>query len=230
VIIAVGVFFLIAQPGFAQKAKSQSRQKKKTEKITYVVKKGLIQLGRATFSRTGELVYRGKPVYCMTFQTTVTGFFDLEKIYCDRDTFLPLRIERDVRQFPGRETIVEEYDQTRHTVTITKTRGRKTDSMTIRKDGPIQNAILLPYYVRRIPEFGVGWTYVAHLPTKDITLTLVGMEEVKVPSGTFQTYRFESTPRQIEIWITADEKRIPVKIVGTGLLGYAMFMKEYKSQ
>jgi hypothetical protein len=199
------------------------------EMIVYDVKAGPVPLGRAVFHEVSEAEIQKAPVYFITFETRVTKFYDLEKIYCDRTSFLPLKIERDVRQWPSRENITEEYDQKNFTLTISKKKGSRKEKTTIQKKGPIHNAILLPYYVRRIPDLDIGWTMEARLPTRDLAVTLVSIEDVRVPAGTFKAYHFESTPKQFEIWITADERRIPVKIVGSGIFGYSMLMREYRS-
>jgi hypothetical protein len=99
--------------------------------------------------------------------------------------------------------------------------------MVIKKNEPIHNAVLLPYYIRRIPVLETGQIIIANLPTRRLEIKLVSQEEIKVPAGIFQAYHFSSTPKQIDIWISADERRIPVKIEGAGLLGYSVVMKEY---
>ena len=200
------------------------------ETIVYDVKTGMIRLGSAVFREVSEVEFEKTPAYVITFETRVTGLYDLEKIYCDRENFLPMRIERDVRQWSSQEIITEEYDQKKFVLTVIKKKGPAVQSTTIRKNGPIQNAVLLPHYVRRIPDLGIGWTMEAHLPTKDLAVKLVSVENVRVPAGIFKAYHFESTPKQVEIWITADARRLPVKIVGSGGFGYSMIMREYKPE
>jgi len=86
---------------------------------------------------------------------------------------------------------------------------------------------MLPFYVRTIPELSLGWNFTAELAQQQFLIKLVALENVTVPAGTFEAYRFESEPKKFEIWITRDELRIPVKIVGTSGIGYAMVMKQY---
>ena len=67
----------------------------------------------------------------------------------------------------------------------------------------------------------------AQLPTQQFLIRLVSVDRIKVPSGEFKCYHFESFPKKFEIWISADNRRIPVKIKGLGALGYTMVMQDY---
>jgi len=197
------------------------------EKITYDVKLGALRLGKAYFNRMRPIEMNGGLVNLMTFETNLARFKDLETIYSDPDTFLPLKIERTVRAWSKREQITEDYDQKEFTLTIIKRNGRKTEQVSIKKDKPIHNTILLPFHVRNIPKLDIGWVFPANLPTQEFQIKLVAIDEVKVPAGIFKSYHFKSTPRKFEIWISADERRIPLKIKGAGGFGYTLEMREY---
>jgi hypothetical protein len=49
---------------------------------------------------------------------------------------------------------------------------------------------------------------------------------VAVPAGKFRAYHFTSAPHKFEIWITADELRLPVKIEGAGGYPYTLMMNK----
>lgn len=197
------------------------------EKIIYDVKLGKLHLGKARFNNMGNVQLNGNLLNVMTVETKLTRFTDTEKIYSDPKTLLPVRVERDILNWLIRERITEDYDQDNFTVTIIKNKGAIQEKLVIKKDSHIHNAMLLPYYVRRIPRLDVGRIIIANLPTCRLEIKLVSIEEVKVPAGTFKAFHFKSTPKQIEIWISADERRIPLKIQGTGIFGYSMVMSEY---
>ncbi len=197
------------------------------EKIIYDVRLGGLRLGRAHFTHIANVEVNGRILNVMVFETKLVRFLDTEKIYSDPQTLLPIRIERDILNWFVREKITEDYDQENSTVTIIKNKGMKQEKIVIKKDGFIHNAILLPYYVRRLPEIDMGKTIIANLPTRRLEIKLVSTEDVSVPAGTFKAFHFTSTPRQIDIWISADVRRIPLKIQGTGAFGYSMAMKEY---
>ena len=204
------------------------------EKIVYNIRLGKVYLGKAIFNHLAKVELGGKLVSRMTFETRLARFTDLEIIYSDSNSFLPLKVERDISTWPISEKIIEHYDQKNFTLTVIKKKGRKKEELVIRKDGPIHNAIMLPFYIRRLPagqagmaNLDVGWSMLANLPNQRFEIKLTALEELKVPAGTFKAYRFESVPRRFEIWLSADERKIPLKIKGSGAFGYTFVMKEY---
>lgn len=197
------------------------------EKIVYDVKLGGVTLGRAVFNHVSRGMLGAREVNFMTFKTSLVRFSDLEKIYSDLDSFLPLKVERDVSTWPNREKITEIYDQDKFTLKITKLKGNKKEELSISKDGPIYNAILLPFHVRMIADLDPSFTMKIRLPTQEFTIKLTGIEEVTVPAGAFKAFHFESEPKKFEIWISADDCRTPLRIKGTGLVGYTLLMREH---
>ena len=75
----------------------------------------------------------------------------------------------------------------------------------------------------------VGWSALVRLPNR-FRVILTSVEEVETPAGKFKAYHFQSIPNKFEIWISKDGPSIPVKIQGTGGLGYVMLMKERYSR
>ena len=198
------------------------------EKMAYDVKLGAISLGKSTFSQVPSAELNGKKLIVMVFETSLARFKDTETIYSDPQTFLPVRVERDIVNWFSQEKITEDYNQQDFTVTINKKKGGKTETLVIKKDGPIHNAILLPQYIRRSAKLDAKETLVANLPNRRYEIKLVSTEEIKVPAGTFKAYHFKSTPNQIDIWISADDRKIPLKIQNNSLtLGYVMLLREY---
>ncbi len=197
------------------------------EKIIYDVKIGNLYLGRAEFNNMENIKLDGRFLSVMTMETKLAQFTDKEIIYSDPKTLLPIRVERDILKWLNREKILEDYDQNNFTVTIIKDTGPDKEKLVIKKDAPIHNAVLLPYYVRRIPSLSIGRIIIANLPTRRLEIKLVSIEDIKVPAGTFKSYHFKSIPKQIEIWISTDERKIPLKIQGNGLFGYSMVMSKY---
>jgi hypothetical protein len=163
------------------------------------------------------------------FETQMARFKDRETILSDAELFLPLKVERDIRAWPNYEVIIEDYDQQLFTLTLTKRKGKKEEVTRITRQGPIHNAILLPYHVRIIEGIQPGWTMQVNLPTQAFKIKLIRLEEVRVPAGGFKAYYFESEPKRFQIWISADSRRIPVKITGSGGIGYTLAMREYQS-
>lgn len=195
------------------------------ERIVYSVKMGIVPMGKAICTQLPQQELNGRRVNVMTFETKVKGFYDLEKIYSDPATMLPLRVERLVRM-SGTERIIEEYDQQKYSLTITKRKGNKTEKQVINKKGPIHNAILLPFFVRN-KKLEQGWNFVAQLPTQEFTIHLEGTKRITTAAGMFDCYSFSSVPKRFEILISNDQRRIPVKMTGTSGLGYTLVMREY---
>ena len=197
------------------------------EHIVYTIKLGKVSLGTAIYDHLPRVDLKGKKVSCMTFETKLVRFNDLEKIYSDSKNFLPLRVERSISTWPFSEKISEEYNQETFSLSIVKNKGKSKDERVIKKNSPIHNAILLPFYVRRQEALAVGWSMPANLPSMSFEIKLISIEEIKVPAGAFKAYHFISKPERFEIWITADERKIPILIRGTSGLGYTFLMKEY---
>lgn len=195
------------------------------EKIEYDVLLGNIRIGEASFVNRAKVDMDNKKVNLVVFQTKLANFFDVETIYCDSETFLPLRIEREVLTWPKKEKIVEEYDQEAFSLVVTKLGSRQNKKMNFKKDSPIHNAVILPYYVRQAQELSPGWKMKVNLPTNIFEVMLLGLEELRLSSQTIKAYHFQSDPKKFEFWVSADEKRIPLKIKGTQ--GYILQMKRY---
>jgi hypothetical protein len=199
-----------------------------TEKITYDIKLYKIKLGSATLTCLPAVEVNGNLLDQIVFETELAHFKDIERIYSEPETYLPVKIERYILNWFKEERISEEYDQKNFTVTITKyKKDNKSDRLVIKKDSPMHNAILLPQQVRNVQNLEVGMLTVVNLPTRKFQIRLIAVEDVVVPAGTFRAYHFVSSPKQIEIWVSADIDRIPVKIQGIGKFGYLMVLKQY---
>ncbi len=194
------------------------------ERIVYDVYAGWFHLGISTFTHLPDTRLADKEVALMTFETKIKGFYDLEQIYSDRDTLLPLRVLRDIDGWGIKEKIIEEYNQKDLTLTFTKFTGDKKEESSLKAKGPIHNAVLLPFYIRKMSKPQIGWSILAYIPA-EFEIKLVAEQEITIPSGTFKAYLFKSVPANFEIWVSADERRIPLKIKSSGS---TMVMKEYK--
>jgi len=197
------------------------------EKIKYQVKLGLFPVGEAEFNHVSVTELSGTQVHLMTFRTSLARFKDNETIYCLPVNLLPVRVERTIDFWPKKEKIVEEYDQSGFSLKITKQEGDRNTEQVIKRETVIHNAILLPYYVRTVRDLKEGWRMDVQLPTQRFVVLCVSLEDVKVPAGNFRAYHFTSDPPKFEIWISADEKRIPLKVKGTSAAGYTLLLTDY---
>jgi hypothetical protein len=192
------------------------------ERIIYEIS----PLGAAEYNDLGIVELEGKKVKLVTFKTKVVGFSDLEKIYCDPETLLPLRVERYVAFLFRKEYLVEEYNSKESSLVIKKYVGNKeVKEYHFKANDPIHNAILLPFSLRAAPTLGVGWSLESRFPDT-FKISLVSLDEITVPAGKFKAYHFTSQPHKFEIWISQDADRIPIKIKGVGGYSYTLVMKK----
>lgn len=204
------------------KSNSNSNSRYYGEKIIY----NISPLGISEYNDLGALQLDGKIANLITFRTQVAGFDDTERIYSDPETYLPLKVERDIKIWLKREKITELYDAQNNKFTLKKFQnGKVIEERVISSDGPIHNAILLPFYLRTVPKLDIGWSLDIRLPEK-FRVTLTSIEIVDVPAGKFPAYYFTSQPSKFEIWISTDELRLPLKIKGLGVFDYALLLRE----
>lgn len=193
------------------------------EKINYVIS----PFGTAEYNDQGLTELNGKKVRLISFRSRLTGFDDLEKIYSDPVTLLPLRVERSVKFPVGEEYLIEEYTPGKNVLVITKfVDNKKVKEYNFKADGPIYNAVTLPFYLRSLPKLDIGLSFTVRFPIK-FKVTLTSIDEIKVPAGKFKAYHFTSMPKKFEIWISKDKHRIPIKIKGLAGYSYTMLMKNH---
>ena len=187
----------------------------------------LSPLGRAECTDLGVVDFEGKKVNLITFKNKVLFTEDSQKIYSDPESGLPYKIERTISNLLGQEYITRDYDQEKFTVVVKNFRGKKlVGEQKINSDGPVQDVILFPFYLSRLPDIKIGMYFKARLP-EEIKLEVVSIDEITVPAGKFKAYHFKSIPDKIEIWINKDAPHVPLKIQGKFAVNYAMVMKKY---
>lgn len=200
------------------------------ENIRYLIS----PLGRTEYNNLGIVDLEGINVNLITLKTKVLLIKRTEKIYSDPESLLPYKVEHIISKPWGREYITEEYDQKNFTVVIKNFKGKKlVKERTIKADGPINNAVLLPFYLARNVDLEIGWNFTAIVPAEvkleliPIKVELVSIDEITVPAGKFQTYHFTSIPDKAEIWINKNAPQVPLKIKIKSAINYVVLMKEY---
>jgi hypothetical protein len=193
------------------------------ERIVYQV----TPFGRAEYNDLGTVELDGKEVNLVTFETQVLGVRDMEKIYSAAKDLSPIMVERDVATWLGKEYLVEKYDAKTFTLTVEKYKqNKKVKEYVFKEDGPIYNAILVFFYLRRVPEVDIGWNFEARIPKK-IRIRLHSIEEIVIPAGKFMAYHFKSIPSEFELWVSKDNSRTPLKIEFNGSFRYTLLMQEH---
>lgn len=213
IVIFLFFFFMGARLSFAQEP---------LEKIKYAIS----PVGNSEYQYYGPTQMDGKKLNLVVFKTKVATFDDTEKIYSDPNTGLPVKTERFVSMWPMKEYITEDYIHQENRLVIKKYEGgKKTAEYLFKATGPIHNAVLLPFSLRKVPELNIGWTMDIRLPA-EFKVRLSSIEEVVVPAGKFMAYHFTSVPPKFEIWISKDSQRVPLKIKGLDVFPYTLLMKE----
>jgi len=213
----------------AESAKTKLLPLPKEEKLSYEIKLGQLYLGNAEFVYEGQVKIDNEVLNFMTFEAQTLNFLDKEKIYSHPESLLPIRIEREVVTLFKKEEIKEDYDQKKFILTILKKNGNNEEKMSIKKNAPIHNAILFPHYLRRIPNLKIGSIFNINLPNRQLKLKLVSIDKIRLFQKTFTAFYFKSTNNEIKIWISTDQRRLPLKIEANAGFGYSLVLKEYSS-
>jgi hypothetical protein len=196
------------------------------ERFTYEVRYNELKVGEARLSFNGEGELAGKKVYFITLSTTIPSLKDAEDLYADKKTFLPLEVHRVIKKRIGfDDRIIERYDQENFRVDISSKSNLRSRNFTIQKKSPIHNAILLIYSYRAKKDFGNNEKFKVSLPTLDFEVIYSGIEDIDTPLGKYDAYVFTSDPPKFKLWLSADEKKIPLKIKNPGTLGYSLVIK-----
>lgn len=198
----------------------------KGERLTYEVRYNKLKAGESILTFHGEEDLDNKKVYHISFSTKLAAIEDIEELYGDKESFLPQEVQRVVKRFGGFNTsIKEKYDQENFRVDIKGKNRLISREFSIKKSSPIHNAILLAYYYRTKKDFSKSERFKVNLPTAEFELVFKGKELVETPLGKYTAYIFTSNPEKFNLWLSADERRIPLKIQNLGALGYSLVIK-----
>lgn len=193
------------------------------EKIVFNVHYKGLKIGKATLTFHGEKEFKGKKAYFITFYTNTPYFKDLEEIFAEKETYLPLQVYRQITRLGNfAMTIKEDYDQENYSIKIMRKNWFSSKDFTIDKSSVIHNAILLSYYYRLKPEFKKEDKFLVNLPTKKFDLLFRGKKNITTPLGDSEAYLFEANSANFRFWLEDNEKRIPLRIESPGMFGYCL--------
>jgi hypothetical protein len=91
------------------------------EAIHYDVRSLAVKQADAQLTFKGLVNVGGRELYLIVFEAQGFNFLDIEKIYADKKSLYPIRVERDLNIWGEIEKIAEVYDQEKFIVTVTKT-------------------------------------------------------------------------------------------------------------
>jgi hypothetical protein len=212
------------------------------ESCEFVIKWGLVTAGYSTLSIAGLEVVNGRSAYHLVSEAHSTGVVDTfykvrdrNESWLDQESLTSVRYTRDIREGSYRleETIVLDQVQgvwTRDTNRIDKNR-RETKSGELPLYAlDVQSSL---YYVRTLP-LEAGQTFTLDVQSGDKSYPLVvkvkKRETIKTPAGKFDTFlvepllrgpgMFVSKGKKLEVWMTADERRMPVRMRSEVFFGH----------
>jgi LysM repeat protein len=192
------------------------------EKLTFDVKWFAIRAGQATLSVESLAPAWGERAWHVVAvaKSTMIFFFkvvDTIESWSTEDELLPIRFEKHLREGSYKKDIVATFDRKR----MVATWGDKEGMLE-----PNARDLLGAFeYFRTIPLPAEGKEAVVGVHTDrknyELWVQVIKREKVKVPAGEFNTVcikpklKFEGLWRQkgdIHIWLTDDERRIPVLV------------------
>lgn len=202
----------------------------KGEKIIYNVSLFGIKIGQSQLQFAGKTKLNGKEAQLIILSTNVTNLKDVERIYADSQTFLPLRVERSVIFFGKKMNIVEEYDVKEKTFTLLKNESGKTTKQVIKSDKPLENIISSIFFFRKSAAFETGQVFNLELPLAKCQMKVRGLVDFNTANKKYKAYLLESVPSKYRIWLDESYRKIPLRLDGAvGFGSTAMVMTEFVS-
>lgn len=196
------------------------------EKITYDIKKIGVSAGKATVELKGETALNDQKLLLIIFTAKGPKFLDEEKIYVEPETFLPIRVERNLNIFGNTEQITEDYDAKKGLVKITKIAGGKTTEQVIEKAGRMENIYGFLYRYRQTGNFKIGNAVKLNLPTKNLTLKIIKQYNISIARKTYSSFFMQSDPKRYNIWFDSGSQKLPLRIDGALGMGKTSMMLE----
>lgn len=200
------------------------------EHLVFDVAYGIINAGKATMSIPDTQTVSGRPCYHILTTAASNKFFstfhkvrDRAETFIDIDGIFPWRFEKHIREGRYKADRSATFDQ-RNNLAI-----YRNDTTIVVPY--VQGVLSSFYYIRTVPlevgaafdidNFGDGKLY-------PLRILVHKRERVKVPAGTFDCIVVEPVLRsegifkstgKITIWLTDDERRIPVLMKTKVLIG-----------
>ncbi|MFA5008880.1 MAG: hypothetical protein WC546_06655 [Candidatus Omnitrophota bacterium] len=134
-----------------------------------------------------------------------------EKVFIDSQTYLPLKVERDVVFFGKKELIEEVYNQDTGLITITKNDSSKKETFLHQKK-PIHNILSLLYFFPKDIALVKDKPLYFNLPTQKITIKMLYENNVAFGKDKKDIYFLSGRgDRRFNLWLDKKE-RIPLKM------------------
>lgn len=220
--ISVRYAFGESHSGFIWR-KLENRSFQVGEKLLFIVKWGIIPGGWATLEVPQEVTVNGRPAYRIISRAWTNSFFDIfykvrdhNESWMDKESLCSLGYEKHLRE--GRYSKDEKviFDQEKG-IALVEGKNEKISINQYTYD------VLSGLYFIRTKNFTLGETYFLDVSNNgknwQLEIKILNREVVEVPLGKFDCWLIEPFLKyegifqhkgRILIWLTADEKKIPV--------------------
>lgn len=205
------------------------------ERLNFDVSYGFITAGEAAmFIDTAEADINGHKCYHVEFEVASKPSFDwLYKVrdhyetYLDIDGIFPWRFEQHIREGGYTRDFSADFDQVKHIAST-------TEGKSVQAPEFVQDILSAYYFVRTMDLKSLHKDDVVHLQNfyKDtvhsLDVQVLGRQQVEVDAGTFNCVVIEplvtegglfKSSGRIIIWLTDDDRKIPVKVSTKVVIG-----------
>jgi len=213
------------------------------EELNFALRWGIITAGAATLSVHGVEEKAGRPALHVSSYAHSTGVVDTfykvqdrSDSWIDAASLTTVRYEKNVREGSYRIQENADFDQKcrrflQHSVRFDK--NNRAEDRSGRLPPYALDVFGSLYYMRTLP-LAVGQTYTLDVLSGDkiwpLVVNVKRRETVKVTGGRFDCFVLEPILRQpgifvakgkkVEVWITADERRMPVRMRSEVVIGH----------
>jgi hypothetical protein len=192
------------------------------EKLVFSVEYGFVTAGEATMSITGIDTIQGHPAYRLQTRAQTNEIFsaiykinDMVESHLDVDEFYSRQFKKKLREGSYRKDLEIFFDQD-------KMQARYAEGDTL-PTLPRTQDVLSAFFFLRTQDFKVGtsFSFPCHDNKKNYPLEVkvLRKEKIVVPAGKFECFVVEPKMKtggltrkeaKMFIWVTADEKKMPV--------------------
>ena len=205
------------------------------EKLTYEVRAIGILGGYATLSVEDFIKVGDRPCYPLVARaksafpfSTFYAVNDVQTSYFDAVDYLTWKFENDVHEGNYNAHNLEAFDQIKHRL-VRRHNQEATSEMDVQ---PFTQDIISCFYYFRLLPLEVGKKYL--IPTSSggknykLIVKVIGREKIKSQAGTFDCLHAKPfvkygtvfrNKEDIDLWITADDRHIPVLIKSAIVIG-----------
>ncbi|MBD3263883.1 MAG: hypothetical protein GF375_02125 [Candidatus Omnitrophica bacterium] len=214
---------MITGMSFAQDSEIEERFGGK-DKLRYKVSFNGIPSGYIQWNYLGQKKVNGKEaaILKVTSDAKILGFLDItseEVVYLATESFLPLKVERDLSVFGKEETITEIYNQDEGYIKIVKVSDGQKNVNKIEQASPIHNVLALIYFFPEGIDLKDEEWKVFNLPTRKLRIKMVEERVLNTPRGKEDTYFLLGRGgKRFSLWLDK-ETLLPLRLEYVFLLG-----------